>query len=227
MISLASKTSLAETAAQGIRREILDGRWAVGARIPNEPTLAALLGVSRGTVREAVKMLASQGLLEARQGSGTYVRACYDPGRTLQQMRRATLRDQVETRCALEAAAARLAALRHTPADLRRLEELVQARGEYRDGEAEPGFAARDFAFHSEFVRASHNQALIETYLFFATSVQEIIQATVEQRIPEPGQQAHEDLVHGIASGDPDRAEAAVRRFMAPILDALEEAPPG
>ncbi|OWT65633.1 FadR/GntR family transcriptional regulator [Candidimonas nitroreducens] len=226
MILLASKTSLADAAAQGIQREILDGRWAVGTRIPNEPTLAALLGVSRGTVREAVKMLASQGLLQARQGSGTYVRACYDPGRTLQQMRRATLRDQVETRCALETAAARLAAVRHTPDDLQRLEELVQARGQYYDGETEPGFAARDFAFHSEFVRASHNQALIETYLFFATSVQEIIQATVEQCIPEPGQQAHEDLVRGIASGDPDQAEAAVRRFMAPILDALQEAAP-
>lgn len=226
MIGLSSKTSLTETAAQGIRHEILDGRWAVGTRIPNESTLAALLGVSRGTVREAVRMLASQGLLEARQGSGTYVRACYDPGRTLQQMRRATLRDQVETRCALEAAAARLAAVRHTPEDLSRLEQLVQARGQHRDGEAEPGFAARDFAFHAEFVRASHNQALIETYLFFATSVQEIIQATVEQRIPEPGQQAHESLVRGVASGDPGQAEAAVRRFMAPILKALEGAPP-
>lgn len=222
MLEQASKTSLAETAAQGIRREILDGRWTVGARIPNEPTLAGLLGVSRGTVREAVKMLASQGLLETRQGSGTYVRTRFDLGQAVLRMRRCTLRDQVETRCALEVEAARLAARRHTPEDLRRLEQLLQARGDFDDPQAQPGFVERDFAFHAEFVRISRNQALIETYLFFAASVQEIIQATVDKYIPEPDRQAHESLIRAVGTGDPEQAGATVRRFMAPILDELE-----
>ena len=69
------RTSLADAAANSIRTEIAAGRWPIGSRIPIEPQLAQLLGVSRGTVREAVKTLVSRGLLEVRQGSGTYVRS--------------------------------------------------------------------------------------------------------------------------------------------------------
>src|SRR3546814_20139306 len=72
MLKHAVKTSLADIAANHIRQEIVLGRWELGERIPNESTLSALIKVSRGTVREAVKMLVSHGLLDTRQGSGTY-----------------------------------------------------------------------------------------------------------------------------------------------------------
>ena len=62
MLAQAPRTSLADSAANSIRAEISAGRWAVGSRIPIEPQLALLLGVSRGTVREAVKTLVSRGL---------------------------------------------------------------------------------------------------------------------------------------------------------------------
>ncbi|MFD2155131.1 FadR/GntR family transcriptional regulator [Rhodococcus jostii] len=53
--------------------EIVSGRWAVGSRIPPEPALAEMVGTGRNTVREAVQVLAHSGILERRQGSGTYV----------------------------------------------------------------------------------------------------------------------------------------------------------
>ena len=56
-----------------LREEILSGRWAIGARIPTEPELCELTGTSRNTIREAVQALAHAGMLERRQGSGTYV----------------------------------------------------------------------------------------------------------------------------------------------------------
>ncbi|MFP3830822.1 FadR/GntR family transcriptional regulator, partial [Pseudomonas sp. SIMBA_021] len=68
-----SKTNLADTAIEAIRSEIVAKRWAVGEKLPNEAALCSMLSVSRGTVREAVRVLASQGYLETRQGSGTYV----------------------------------------------------------------------------------------------------------------------------------------------------------
>ena len=71
----AVRTNLTDTAIQNIRAEITASRWQIGERIPNEATLADMLGVSRGTVREAVRVLVSQGILETRQGSGTYVRS--------------------------------------------------------------------------------------------------------------------------------------------------------
>ncbi|MGE8201830.1 MAG: FadR/GntR family transcriptional regulator, partial [Variovorax sp.] len=159
MLAQAPRTSLADTAADSIRAEISAGRWAVGSRIPIEPQLAQLLGVSRGTVREAVKTLVSRGLLEVRQGSGTYVRSGFDPSSSLQKMRLASLRDQFEVRRALEVEAARLAAVRHTARDLRRLHTLLDKRGTFDASDNGAGFIERDLAFHLAIVDVSGNLA--------------------------------------------------------------------
>jgi DNA-binding GntR family transcriptional regulator len=92
------KASLTERAAEQIREEILSQRWAVGEKVPNESALCAMLSISRGTVREAVRVLVSHGYLETRQGSGTYVRATRDLTGPLSVSRRVGLRDQYETR---------------------------------------------------------------------------------------------------------------------------------
>lgn len=222
MIEQATRTSLADTAASHIRQEITHGRWPVGERIPNEPTLSSLLSVSRGTVREAVKMLVSQGLLETRQGSGTYVRARDDLSESMRRMRRATLRDQAETRCALEVEAIRLAAMRHTKEDIAQLTVLLEQRGRFHDATSRADFINNDMAFHGAVVRASRNQALIETYLFFSASLQNLVEATVDNEIPEPDFEAHQSIIHAIASGDPELAATTARQFIAPILADLE-----
>ena len=221
MLAQAPRTSLADAAADSIRNEISAGRWAIGARIPIEPQLAQLLGVSRGTVREAVKTLVSRGLLEVRQGSGTFVRSGYDPSASLQKMRLASLRDQFEVRRALEVEAARLAAVRHTARDLRRLHTLLDKRG-VPDAEDEgDGFIERDLAFHLAIVDISGNLALAETCRFITGYIKETIASTLSTSLPEPDEAAHRAVVEAIASRDPERAATAVRDFMAPMLDAL------
>ena len=221
MLAQAPRTSLADAAADSIRNEISAGRWAIGARIPIEPQLAQLLGVSRGTVREAVKTLVSRGLLEVRQGSGTFVRSGYDPSASLQKMRLASLRDQFEVRRALEVEAARLAAVRHTARDLRRLHTLLDKRG-VPDAEDEgDGFVERDLAFHLAIVDISGNLALAETCRFITGYIKETIASTLSTSLPEPDEAAHRAVVEAIASRDPERAATAVRDFMAPMLDTL------
>jgi DNA-binding FadR family transcriptional regulator len=224
MLAQAPRTSLADTAADSIRAEISAGRWAVGSRIPIEPQLAQLLGVSRGTVREAVKTLVSRGLLEVRQGSGTYVRSGFDPSSSLQKMRLASLRDQFEVRRALEVEAARLAAVRHTARDLRRLHTLLDKRGvpdASEGGDGGAAFIERDLAFHLAIVDVSGNLALAETCRFITGYIKETIASTMGTVLPEPDEAAHRAIVEGIASRDPDVAAAAVRDFMAPMINAL------
>lgn len=216
-----SKTNLADTAVEAIRTEILEHRWTVGEKLPNEAALSAMLSVSRGTVREAVRVLVSQGYLETRQGSGTYVLSTADSVRPLGMARRAGLRDQFEARLALDAEAARLAALRHTPAVIVGLRTLLAARGDYGSGD-KAGFIARDFAFHQAVVAASQNVVLIGMYDFFSALIAETIDATLGQELPEPDMAAHVAIVDAIESGSPDAADAAVRRFMAPVLSALD-----
>ena len=217
----APRTNLTDSAAESLRAEIIGGRWGVGERIPNEAGLADILSVSRGTVREAVRVLVSQGFLDTRQGSGTYVRSAVDSSAALDRVKRTGLRDQWEARAALDLEAARLAALRHTPADLERMRQLLAARGSVADGGSE-AFIRRDIAFHKSVVAASGNKAMMELYDFFTAAITETIHATLDGSLPEPDQQAHAAIVDAIASGDPDRATDAVRAFMAPVLAQLE-----
>ena len=151
-----SKTNLVETAIEAIRDEILAKRWAVGDRLPNEASLSSMLSVSRGTVREAVRVLASQGLLETRQGSGTYVLSTTDTSRPLTMARRASLRDQFEARCALDVEAARLAAVRKSPETIAGLRTLLARRGNYEGGD-QAAFIERDLAFHKAVTDAANN----------------------------------------------------------------------
>lgn len=216
-----SRTNLAESAAESLRAEILSGRWAVGERIPNETVLTELLAVSRGTVREAVRVLISKGLLDARQGSGTYVRSTVDASGALDRVKRTGLRDQWEARAALDVEAARLAALRHTPEDLERLFKLLGARGTVADGGRE-AFSQRDIAFHRSIVEASGNRAITELYDFFTSAILETIHSTLNGDLPEPDDRAHAAIVEAIATGNPDEAAASVRAFMAPVLAELD-----
>lgn len=217
----ADRTNLTDSATESLRAEILDGRWLVGARIPNEATLSEQLAVSRGTVREAVRGLVSQGLLETRQGSGTYVRSALDPTAALVRVRRACLRDQWEARTALDVEAARLAALRHTPADIERLDRLLAERGTVADG-GQRNFVCRDLAFHRAIVAMTGNHAMMELYDFFTATIAETIQATLGGDLPEPDASMHAQIIDAIASGDPGRAGDAVRAFMAPVLSQLD-----
>ncbi|CAM5710563.1 Fatty acid metabolism regulator protein [Streptomyces hirsutus] len=67
------RSALSEQVIATLRTQIASGEWPVGSRIPTEPELVEQLGVARNTVREAVRALAHNGLLDIRQGSGTYV----------------------------------------------------------------------------------------------------------------------------------------------------------
>ncbi|MCK7614912.1 FadR/GntR family transcriptional regulator [Roseibium sediminicola] len=216
-----NKTSLADRAADAIRTEIAGNRWPVGEKLPNEAKLSEFLSVSRGTVREAVRILVSQGYLETRQGSGTYVLSTADATGPLTMARRASLRDQFEARLALDAEAARLAALRQTPQVIVELRALLDRRGNF-DGSDKAGFIARDLAFHKAVVAASRNRVLVDMYAFFSTLISETIEATLGKDLQEPDMAAHAAIIDAIETGNPDRAEAVVRGFMAPVLRDLE-----
>jgi len=216
-----SKTNLADTAIEAIRSEIVAKRWAVGEKLPNEAALCSMLSVSRGTVREAVRVLASQGYLETRQGSGTYVLSTADASRPLTMARRSSLRDQFEARCALDVEAARLASLRQTPEIIAGLRALLEKRGNYEGGD-KAAFIRRDLAFHQAVIAASQNRAMIEIYDFFSASIAETIEATLGEDLPEPDMQAHVAIVDAIETGDPEAAGSAVRRFMAPVVATLD-----
>ncbi|MFC1410998.1 FadR/GntR family transcriptional regulator [Streptacidiphilus sp. N1-12] len=220
----AGRTSLVDSAIEQLRAQLSSGAWQVGDRIPTEHELAEQLRVGRNTVREAVRVLVHSGMLQSRQGEGTFVRSTSDPAAVLHGVQRAGVRDVLEVRAALETEAARLAALRHTPEDLARMRSALDAEAavlERHSLPTEPERAGReatvehDLEFHTAVVESAHNPALTEVYRYFSASVRESMRSSFgDQDMPEVDLASHRALVDAVASGDPDAAEAACRLLL-------------
>lgn len=170
------KRSLVDTVVDEIRREISEGNWRVGDRVPSEAELTTALGVSRPSVREAVRSLVQLGLLETKQGDGTYVIAT-DP--TEVALRRALdsadSREVIRVRRALDVLAAREAAQSRTQADVEHLTQLLAARSEAIELGDHLAFAAADVAYHIGIAKASGNRLLAGIYASFDSSLRESV----------------------------------------------------
>ncbi|WP_227664092.1 FadR/GntR family transcriptional regulator [Marinobacter salarius] len=220
LLARISKGSLVETAIESLRQAIEKGHWAIGERLPVEAQLSESLGVSRNTVREAVRVLVHVGMLETRQGDGTYVRATKDAGETLRRINRAQLRDKLEVRIMLETEAAKLAAERRDAKDLERMTLALDERA--KAGDDVESRIRHDHAFHTALVAASHNPALSELYDYFANSVAQTIELTeLDSGLPEPSQEDHELLLAAIRRQDSVKAETLSRALLQPSLKAL------
>lgn len=216
-LKAAGRTSLVDTVVDQLRAQLTDGEWAVGDRIPTEHELAGQLGVGRNTVREAVRVLVHAGLLESRQGNGTFVRSTADPAAVLRTVRAAGALDVLELRIALETEAARLAALRRDTHDLRRLRAALGTLREGGDRDADA-----DVAFHRAVVEATHNAALTEVYRFFSVRVHEsLVESLGDHAMPAIDLDAHDALVVAIEAGDADAAGAAVRELLRVPLETV------
>ena len=203
------RTGLVAQVTEQLRGHIRTGAWAVGTRIPTEPILAELTGTGRNTVREAVQALVHSGLLERRQGSGTYVVATSEVGSALgTYFADAHEQDVLELRQALDVTAAVLAAQRRTRADAEHLTELFDARMRAWADPRSAAALAADVALHRAIVAASHNAV----YLEFYDSLIPVIEETIRRRVEETGagfHDEHRELVLAVVAGDPGRAAAA------------------
>ncbi|WP_246618770.1 FadR/GntR family transcriptional regulator [Streptomyces javensis] len=205
-----------------LRTMLAEGRWRPGERLPNEVALAAELGVGRSSVREAVRLLAHDGLVEVRHGSGTYAAQPPAPageGDMRRLLRRARLREVYEVRRALEVEAARLAAGRIRPEDIGRLRDHLSLREE-RVGGDPAAFIDADLAFHRTVVELSGNAVL----LGLLTSVLPVLrEALVEMVSHEPALPdvscAHAELLDGLARGDADAAIAATVSHLEAVME--------
>jgi DNA-binding FadR family transcriptional regulator len=205
--------SLCDEVIAQLREQIASGTWPIGERIPPESELVERLQVGRGTVREAIKALAHIGLLEVRQGDGTYVKSRSELGGVLRRrMLNVTDIHVHEVRRALEVEGARLAAKRRTDEDLAAMtaaldERDVQAKsakelGRYDESWGVPWVEA-DVRFHQAVVAASHNPMLIEMYLEMNAELSASLLSFAEQEDHEPFLvRGHRTLVDAIRARD-------------------------
>ncbi|MET9217673.1 FadR/GntR family transcriptional regulator [Streptomyces sp. NPDC003300] len=205
-------TTLADRTIGSLRAQITSGAWPVGSRIPTEPELVEQLGVARNTVREAVRALAHNGLLDIRQGSGTYVVATSE----LAGVMRARFADSdplhvAELRGSLEGTAAGLAAQRRTDADLAQLDAALDRRERaWESGDAE-SFVEADATMHLAVVAASHNDVLTALYADLGEVLRDFLRADVGTDLRPEDHLDHARLVDAIRAADPEHAAAEAR----------------
>ncbi len=217
----ARRAGLIEQVIEQLRSQITSGTWPVGGRIPTESELAALTATSRNTVREAVQSLVHAGLLERRQGSGTYVLAASElAGAVSRRVAAAQHIDVLEVRRTLEVGAARLAAVRRTPEDIALLRDLLDRRAAARragNGNLDE-MVTIDVQMHRAIAQASHNPMLADLYDNLIDALQENVRRNVAD-LPPHGDDDHAGLIEAIIVGDPERAADEAALF----LDALLE----
>lgn len=213
-ISPLIKRSLVDQALDQLRLRINQGVWTVGQRLPTEPELATELGISRNTVREAMRVLAFSGLIEIRQGDGSYLRAVVDPLDTMKALSCCSQEQARETRHILEVEAIGLAALRRTDEDLAALRQALDVSGSHYHGDLDT-YIACDLVFHRRLVDAAHNPTLSELYSYFSSIVGAHLRQTLNI---SPRRQAvfdlHVELLEAVEQRDPERAKALSRQLI-------------
>jgi GntR family transcriptional regulator, transcriptional repressor for pyruvate dehydrogenase complex len=206
---------VADDAIERIRDFVASGEWGPGTRLPREADLAKQLGVSRNSLREAVRALSLTRVLEVRQGDGTYV-SSLEPGELLEPtlsathlLRGRTVLELFEVRRMLEPEAAAMAARRADAdviADLRTELDRMLAAGDRADDLVEA-----DAAFHDVIARAPGNGVLRALLRSLSTST---VRARLWHGIADRGaldlaREEHMRIFEAIAAGDPDLARAA------------------
>jgi DNA-binding FadR family transcriptional regulator len=208
-----TRLSLADATADQLERRIAGGEWVIGSRLPAEPELMAELGVGRSTVREAIRTLARVGLVQVRQGDGTFVTGRpIDNESLLTRCHRAQLHEIHDVREALDLQAARLAAARRTDEDLVALRELLAARAAAAASRDAAAYADADVAFHQRIVAATQNDMLIDLYRVIGdTLVHALTLRKRESAFDDLDTSVeHDAVLAAIAAGDGDAAAQAV-----------------
>ena len=214
----------AEVAAQ-IQRLIAGGRLKPGDKLPPERELAEIFGVSRSSVRDAIRVLEMQGLVEPRHGDGTLVRTI-PIDRLVQPFAHALSEskdlaaDLFDMRKMLEPPLARAAAFRATDDDVQELEQIVERQG--RRLAAGQITIEDDNAFHYRIATAAKNQLVLRTM----DILMELLSDSRVRSLQAPGRaekslEGHRRILDAIRRRDPEAAAVRMRRHIEEIEGTL------
>lgn len=215
-----------------IGKRIVSGEYAPGDALPTEADLASMLGVSRNGVREAVKVLASKGLIVSRTKQGISVRPQADWNMLDPEILRwciATGQDRrfwqavYQVRKIVEPGAAALAAVQASARDIERIAEAYAAMSAVVPGTGDATEA--DLRFHLAILEASNN-AFVRS---FAVLIETALASTINAQNARPGAFARGVPLHGlvldaIRRRDPEAARRASNDLLDDVYEAVDKA---
>jgi GntR family transcriptional repressor for pyruvate dehydrogenase complex len=230
------KASRVDLVIEHVKNQISEGIWTSGSRLPNENEVAKALGVSRTPVREAIKILAAAGLLETRQGHGTFVRSRISVS-ALQlalfqiYLEKTTPQKLMEVRELFEVACVELAAQRRNSNDLVAMELAIQRLREEAAKRPLDRTAAleADIAFHRAVYAATHNELIQAIANLMLEMITPYIGKSHEAGQLQQSIRLHEMMLEAIAAHDgaDQKLMRSVRANMDHFRQTLElRAPP-
>ena len=243
---------ISDAIASTLEQRILEGSLRPGDRLPPERELAAELGVSRPSLREAIQKLASKGMVRSRQGGGTYITGAleasfFDPWQAMMGKHPQLREDLLEFRRMLEGQAAELAAQRATEADLQRLEQAFRTLDAANDStdDAAPAPSATssaaesptagdtpradaDIAFHQAVGDAAHNVLIGHLFGALLRLLHDHIRLNLDEleRVPAARsriREQHAAIYHAIRDRQPAAARAAAETHIDYVRETLHQ----
>ena len=209
------KQSLPKQISIQIEKAIKDGIFKVGEKIPSEPELVKSFEVSRNTIREAIQSLIQAGVLESRQGNGTYVLTNDRfEANILTRLSSSKISEVHEVRISLEKEIVKLAALRRTQEDLINNKKALDEKNSIKQNIQENSKA--DLEFHLCIAKACHNSIFYDLYKsisqYICTSIQERLELTFMEE--ENISALHTDLYEAIFSQDTKKAQEIINKIL-------------
>jgi len=212
------RPSAVEDVIQKVQQALIRGDLQAGQRLPSEAKLVQQLGVGRGTVREATKMLSAMGVVESRQGDGTYICDTISP-KVINPLLFTVLLESknmenlYEFRRMVDVGYSTLAAEKATEADFERMDALIAEMETYREVAERDieTLVAMDFRFHHAILDATQNPLLIKV----GQMLMEMFRETIKRSVSTIGGvrwtvSQHRRLLEALRSRDAAQVREAV-----------------
>ena len=219
-----SKQNISDVIYEQLMESLIAGEWKPGDKIPSENELAAQLQVSRISVRSALQRLSSLGLVESRQGEGTFV--CEFSGAQyannlipLIVFERSDMQDLMEFRNILDSEIAALAALRATDTDIALLHQNYQ-RHMAAEGDVTK-CADYDSEFHCLLAAATHNALFHKVYQVFQPVFRKNMHQIVSIMGVSGARVNHAAILAAVEQHDPDAARAAMQTHVQETISSV------
>lgn len=226
-----NKQKVYEIIFQQIQHEITSGQLKMGDKLPSERELAVQYSVSRTSIREALRLLELNDLVEIRQGDGTFVKNSAQQAfqnqltNVVLKTDQTTLYEMLEVRLILESQCAALAALRATGQDIENIARTLELMKNTDDEET--GLQA-DLDFHMAIAKAANNSVLAQLIASFTPHMRNTIEATRKHRLSSTENIArtfeeHKAIYIAISRGESERAKSLMEDHIRTIRQELSE----
>lgn len=212
---IVKRDSLSKQVSDKLETMIESGMYEIGQKIPTESELMQIFEVSRNTIREAVRSLTWSGILEVKQGDGTYVRSSSRFHANMKQKyAQVSLEDITEARNCIEVTIAHMAAMRRQEEDINKITMAYAKRKELKAGCKENTKA--DIEFHMAIAEACHNSILIDLYQSISDYLEShIAERNLDSQIDfEKIDQLHEELFYAVIDQNADLASTCAENIL-------------